>query len=116
MGFLSDFVAEIRRELAERPLDHAALTAAAQAAPTARPFASTLRGAAAADGVALIAEVKRASPSAGQIAVDVDPVQQAIAYDRGGAAVISVLTEPRHFGGSLDDLRAVRAAVQHPVL
>ena len=116
MGFLSDFVAEMRRELAERPLDHDALTAAAQAAPTARPFASTLRGAAAADGVALIAEVKRASPSAGQIAADADPVRQAIAYDRGGASVISVLTEPRYFGGSLDDLRAVRAAVQHPVL
>jgi len=116
MGFLSDFVAEMRRELAERPLDHDALTAAAGTAPIPRPLASTLRGCAAVDGVALIAEVKRASPSAGEIAADADPVRQAIAYDRGGASVISVLTEPRYFGGSLDDLRAVRAAVQHPVL
>jgi indole-3-glycerol phosphate synthase len=60
--------------------------------------------------------VKRASPSAGAIAVDVDPVLQAAAYDVGGAAAISVLTEPRHFGGSLDDLGQVRSAVLHPVL
>ena len=64
----------------------------------------------------MIAEVKRASPSAGAIAIDADPVLQATAYDTGGAAVISVLTEPAHFGGSMEDLRAVRAAVQHPVL
>lgn len=116
MGFLSDFVGQIRRELAERPLDHDALTAAAGAAPAARHLTSTLRGSAEEDGVALIAEVKRASPSAGEIAADTDPVRQAMAYDRAGAAIISVLTEPRHFGGSLEDLRAVRAAVLHPVL
>jgi indole-3-glycerol phosphate synthase len=116
MGFLSDLVGEIRRELAERPLDHEALTAAARAAPEARYLTSTLHGSAEEDGVALIAEVKRASPSAGQIAPDADPVTQAIAYDRADASVISVLTEPRHFGGSLEDLRAVRAAVVHPVL
>ena len=116
MGFLSDFVAELRRELAAHPLDHAALSGAADAAPEVRPLPAVLRGFAAADGVALIAEVKRASPSAGEIAADADPVAQATAYDVAGAAVISVLTEPRHFGGSLDDLRGVRAAVQHPVL
>ena len=116
MGFLSDFVGEIRRELAERPLDHDALVAAAEGASDARNLTSTLRGYAEDDGVALIAEVKRASPSAGDIASNADPVRQAIAYDRADAAVISVLTEPRHFGGSLEDLRAVRAAVLHPVL
>jgi indole-3-glycerol phosphate synthase len=64
----------------------------------------------------LIAEVKRASPSAGIIAADFDPVQTALAYERGGAHAVSVLTDARFFGGSLDDLRAVRAAVSLPVL
>lgn len=69
-----------------------------------------------APGLSLIAEVKRASPSAGGIAPGADPVVQATAYEAGGAAAISVLTEPNHFGGSLDDLRAVHAAVSIPVL
>ena len=116
MGFLTDFVSERRRALIERPLDREALVAAAAAAPPARNLAWTLRGYAEEDGVAAIAEVKRASPSAGAIALDADPVLQATAYDTGGAAAISVLTEPTHFGGSMADLRAVRAAVQHPVL
>jgi indole-3-glycerol phosphate synthase len=116
MGFLTDFVTERRRALLERPLDHEVLSAAAAAAPAARNLAWTLRGYAEEDGVAVIAEVKRASPSAGAIAIDADPVLQAAAYDTGGAAVISVLTEPAHFGGSMEDLRAVRAAVEHPVL
>jgi indole-3-glycerol phosphate synthase len=64
----------------------------------------------------LIAEVKRASPSAGSISADADPVAQAEAYATAEAAVVSVLTEPLHFGGSLDDLRAVRRAVDVPVL
>jgi indole-3-glycerol phosphate synthase len=75
-----------------------------------------LQACAAADGVAVIAEVKRGSPSAGRIAPDADPVTQAKAYDAGGAAAISVLTEARHFDGSPDDLRAVRAAVERPVI
>ena len=116
MGFLTDFVAQRRRALSDRPLDHAALTLAAATAPVARNLAWTLRGYAEEDGVAVIAEVKRASPSAGAIALDADPVLQATAYDTGGAAVISVLTEPTHFGGSMEDLRDVRAAVEHPVL
>jgi len=64
----------------------------------------------------LIAEVKRASPSAGPIAAEADPVAVAQAYERGGAHAISVLTDERFFGGRLDDLRAVRAAVGLPVL
>ncbi len=64
----------------------------------------------------MIAEVKRASPSAGEIVADADPVAQASAYASGGAAAISVLTEATHFRGSLDDLRAVVAAVDLPVL
>jgi len=69
-----------------------------------------------ADGISVIAEVKRASPSRGAIADIADPAALARDYQDGGAATISVLTEERRFGGSLDDLSAVRAAVSIPVL
>lgn len=116
MGFLTDIAARTRSALAESPLDVNTLAREAAAAPEARNLAWALRGYAREDGVAVIAEVKRASPSAGAIAEEADPVLQAMAYDVAGAAAISVLTEPRHFLGSLEDLRAVRRAVQHPVL
>lgn len=116
MGFLSDVVDEVRRELAAHPRDRDALTAAAAAAAPTTDLAGALRERARTDGIAVIAEVKRASPSAGAIAPDADPAAQATAYDTAGAAAISVLTEPRHFGGSLDDLRAVRTATARPVL
>ncbi len=64
----------------------------------------------------MIAEVKRASPSAGTIDADADPAALARAYEAGGAAAISVLTEPRHFAGSLVDLGLVRAATGLPVV
>jgi indole-3-glycerol phosphate synthase len=69
-----------------------------------------------ADGVSVIAEVKRSSPSKGELATISDPAALAVDYASGGAATISVLTEERRFSGSLDDLRAVRAAVSVPVL
>ncbi|MDP9444681.1 MAG: indole-3-glycerol phosphate synthase TrpC, partial [Actinomycetota bacterium] len=68
------------------------------------------------DGVAVIAEVKRRSPSRGVLAPIADPATLAGAYAAGGAAAISVLTEQRRFGGTLDDLCAVRAAVPTPLL
>ena len=68
------------------------------------------------DGVSVIAEVKRSSPSKGALAAIADPAALAADYEAGGAAVISVLTEKRRFGGSLDDLVAVRRAVDVPVL
>jgi indole-3-glycerol phosphate synthase len=69
-----------------------------------------------ADGVSVIAEVKRESPSRGPLANIDDPAALAASYEAGGAATISVLTEERRFGGSLADLDAVRAAVTVPVL
>jgi indole-3-glycerol phosphate synthase len=116
MGFLTELVTEIRLDLGAHPLDRPRLAAAAAARPGARDVATAITSARDADGVALIAEVKRSSPSAGAIAADADPVAQAKAYAGAGAAVVSVLTEPTHFGGSLDDLRAVRESVDLPLL
>src|SRR5919197_2139352 len=113
MGFLTDLIEGIRRELDQHPLDDVALMARATAMPPARPFEDALR---AATPPALIAEVKRASPSAGEIAADANPSVLARAYQAGGAAAISVLTEPRHFHGSLADLQAVRSSTSLPVL
>ena len=70
----------------------------------------------AAGSVKVIAEVKRSSPSKGALAKIADPAGLAVDYAAGGASVISVLTEQRRFGGSLEDLAAVRAAVDIPVL
>ncbi len=69
-----------------------------------------------AEGISVIAEVKRASPSRGKLAEISDPAALAADYQAGGAATISVLTEQRRFGGSMADLRAVRHAVTVPVL
>jgi indole-3-glycerol phosphate synthase len=116
MGFLTDHVAEVRRRLEASPLPHETLADEAARRPVALDVVAALSAAAEHDGVALIAEVKRASPSAGDIAVGADPVVQARAYDSAGVAAISVLTEPASFGGTLGDLRAVRASVPRPLL
>jgi indole-3-glycerol phosphate synthase len=81
-------------------------------APPPRPFAAALRG----PCVGVIAEVKRRSPSAGAIAEQLDPVSHAVAYARGGAVAISVLTDEAHFGGTLEDLERVVREVPCPVL
>src|SRR5919106_387106 len=113
MGFLADLVDRLRRDLREHPLDDAALMARASAMPPTRDFEGALRGA---TPPALIAEVKRASPSAGAIAEEANASVLARAYEAGGATAVSVLTEPRHFHGSLADLQAVRSSVSIPVL
>ncbi|HZI21743.1 MAG TPA: indole-3-glycerol phosphate synthase TrpC [Gemmatimonadales bacterium] len=84
----------------------------ASEAPEPRSFAAALAG----RTVGVIAEVKRRSPSAGAIREDLDPADHARAYERGGAVAISVLTDERHFGGSLEDLTRVARCVSVPVL
>ena len=101
--------AEARR--AHRPLE--AVEALALAQPAARDALTALAPAA---RVKIIAEVKRASPSRGDLADIPDPAHQAARYELGGASAISVLTEQRKFKGSLADLEAVKAQVSLPVL
>jgi indole-3-glycerol phosphate synthase len=113
MGFLTDVVERLQRDLEEHPLDDVALMARVSAMPPAKDLEAALT---VGEPPALIAEVKRASPSAGMIAEDVNPSVLARAYQAGGAAAVSVLTEPRYFQGSLADLQAVRSSVSIPVL
>lgn len=93
--------------------DHRARLVSNLAGAPARPsLAHALRR----NAVGVLAEVKRRSPSKGDIAPSLDPVAQAEAYRDGGAAGISILTEPKHFGGSAEDLAAVQAGVALPIL
>jgi indole-3-glycerol phosphate synthase len=95
----------------DRPLD--SLLDACRALPAARGFTAALRST---DGLAVIAEVKRRSPSKGDLLADLDPAAVAADYERGGASCLSVLTDEAFFGGSSADLRAARDAVGIPVL
>jgi indole-3-glycerol phosphate synthase len=111
---LDEILAGVREEVEQRQgeVSLEALKRMVAAAPPPRDAHAALRR----PGVAVIAEVKRASPSRGQLADIPDPAQLASEYAGGGARCISVLTEGRWFGGSLEDLAAVRAAVDVPVL
>ena len=114
MSVLDDIVAGVRTDLAAREsaTTLADLRAALADVDPPRDPMPHFRAA----GSSVIAEVKRRSPSKGDLADIADPAALAREYAAGGAAAISVLTEQRRFGGSLDDLRAVRAAVDTPLL
>lgn len=114
MSVLDDILAGVRADLAERQsvVSLEELKDRAASMPATRPLLPTLLG----DDVAVIAEVKRRSPSKGELAEIADPAALAVAYAEGGAHCISVLTEGRRFGGSIADLEAVRAAVDIPIL
>jgi len=113
MGFLTDVVDEVKRRLERQPLDDSRLMNLAIGLPPTRAFAGALWSA---RPPAVIAEVKRASPSAGRISDDVDAAGRARAFEDAGASAVSVLTEANHFDGALADLRAVHLAVSIPVL
>lgn len=114
MTVLDDIIAGVSQDLAERQatvsLDD--LQELAQRREPAIDVVPVL----AAPGVSVIAEVKRSSPSKGALADITDPAALACEYEAGGASAVSVLTERRRFGGSMEDLIAVRAAVGIPVL
>ena len=111
---LDEILAGVREDIAarQRQVSMDEIRELAAAAPPPRDGYTLLRK----PGVGVIAEVKRASPSAGQLADIPDPAELAGEYAAGGARCISVLTESRWFGGSLADFDAVRAAVEVPLL
>ncbi|WP_309071867.1 indole-3-glycerol phosphate synthase TrpC [Arthrobacter sp.] len=116
MSVLDDIIVGVRADLDSRrtllPLEEVQVLAEQAQGPRDAYGALSTKG----GGVRVIAEVKRKSPSKGALSDIPDPAELAAAYERGGASVISVLTEERRFGGSLEDLDAVRAAVDLPIL
>jgi indole-3-glycerol phosphate synthase len=114
VSVLDEIIEGVREDLATRQarISLEELKQRAAAAPQAKDGAAALKG----DDIKVICEVKRSSPSKGALAAIADPAGLAADYEAGGAAVISVLTEQRRFGGSLADLEAVRAKVDIPVL
>jgi indole-3-glycerol phosphate synthase len=116
MGVLDEILAAKRAELALLQNSEArdTLRRAALDAPPARDFAGALRRQ---DGrLAVVGEIKRRSPSKGDLAPDLDPAVVAKSYETGGAAALSVLTDRPFFGGSVDDLQKARATVELPAL
>ena len=112
MSVLDSIIEGVREDLAERRLPMAQIAEAMdQAAPVNDPL-----NALATNEMSVIAEVKRSSPSKGNLASITDPAALAEQYANAGATMISVLTEQRRFAGSLNDLDAVRARVQTPIL
>lgn len=111
--YLDGILARHRAAAADDTRPTGRLAEEARALPPTRGFRRALL---AGDRLAVIAEVKRRSPSKGDLAPDLDPAALARDYRSGGAACLSVLTDVEHFGGSAEDLRAARAAVDLPVL
>jgi indole-3-glycerol phosphate synthase len=111
---LEEIVAGVREDLATR--EHATPRDVVERRAADAPPPLDAEAALRRPGLSLIAEVKRRSPSKGALAAIADPAALAADYEAGGATAISVLTEQRRFGGSLDDLDLVRAAVRIPVL
>jgi indole-3-glycerol phosphate synthase len=115
MSILEPIIQAVRDDLERRKsaVPREQLEQAISARPDGRPFSEAL----ARPGISVIAEYKRCSPAAGILPHGADPVATVVrAFERGGAAALSVLTDRPHFGGSLDDLREARAASDLPIL
>ena len=112
MSALDSIIAGVREDLEQRRLPMGKLLEHLEMAPPVRDCLSNLLT----KEISIISEIKRSSPSKGSLAPIDDPAGLAAQYEQAGAAVISVLTERRRFGGSLDDLDIVRKAVDIPVL
>ena len=112
MSVLDSIIEGVREDLSARRIPMAALLEKVESAPGVRDAHAALTSV----ELAIIAEVKRSSPSKGELATITDPASLAGAYESAGAQVISVLTEKRRFGGTLADLESVRAEVSLPVL
>ncbi|MGH2730158.1 MAG: indole-3-glycerol phosphate synthase TrpC [Actinomycetota bacterium] len=106
MSYLEPLIASTRRRIEDARRGIEDLARRSASAPAARGFARALGG----GGIAIVAEIKRASPRKGPLDLDLNAASTAAAYARGGAAALSVLTEPDHFKGTLDDLVAARGA------
>jgi indole-3-glycerol phosphate synthase len=112
MSVLDSIIEGVREDLAARRLPLAQLNEQLAQAPAVIDAHPRLT----ASDMAIIAEVKRSSPSKGALAQIENPASLAARYEEAGAAVVSVLTEQRRFGGTLDDLKAVRKAINIPIL
>jgi indole-3-glycerol phosphate synthase len=112
VSVLDSIIEGVREDLAARRLPMSQLLEALEVAPPVRDCLATLMT----EDISVIAEVKRSSPSKGALAPIVDPAGLAASYAEAGAAVISVLTEQRRFGGTLSDLDLVRSSVELPIL
>ena len=112
MSALDSIIAGVREDLEQRRLPMGKLLEHLEMAPPVRDCLPNLLT----EEISIISEIKRSSPSKGSLAPIDDPAGLAAQYEQAGAAVISVLTERRRFGGSLDDLDIVRKAVDIPVL
>ncbi|CAB4593663.1 unannotated protein [freshwater metagenome] len=112
MSVLDEIIAGVREDLATRRGSMDQILEAVEKANPVKDAVVALKG----DKIRVIAEVKRSSPSKGQLAQILDPAELAKSYEAAGASAVSVLTESRRFGGSLKDLDVVRSAVNVPVL
>jgi len=114
MSFLDKILESKRIEIAQckTRISQSVIERLAAARTGFRGFENSLNQ----DGVRIISEIKRASPSKGDINPDLNPASLAVAYQEGGAAAISILTEPNFFKGTQEDLKLARAAVELPVL
>jgi indole-3-glycerol phosphate synthase len=111
--YLDDIVAWHRQRAQNDTRSFTDLVAEAKTCVPARGFASSIRDT---PHLAVIAEIKRKSPSKGDLNASLDPAELAVQYQRGGASCLSVLTDTNHFGGSVSDLQVARAACSVPVI